>query len=198
MRRRRAAPHLAIKWWRAFAAIWNSVGIVMCDRALTACRATKPWCATCLNYGPALRPRQLAPDGPMFVFCAICDERDGAVNPTGPTSQRGRPSVHCWERARYWPLDETKRDLSFRILRAISRFDWLTTTELREVMGVPGLEDVTANNTFSKRISVLARDGFLRRRSIMEQPEYQITKLGRARIASWINASVEAKASIAA
>lgn len=196
-RRIRMAPHLAVKWWRSFAAIWSSVGIVMCDRVISASGALRPRCATCLSHGPALRPRQLSPDG-MFVFCAVCDERDGAVNATGPTDKRGRPRVRRWERARYAPIDETKRDLSFRILRAVSRFDWISTTELREVLGVAGLESVTENNTFAKRISVLTADGFLKRRHVLELAEYQITELGHRRIASWTNAAIEQKPSIAA
>lgn len=198
MRRPVCSPRQRTKWWDAFTAAWNVVGALACDRRLTKSGRPRPCCATCLSYGPDLRPRQLAPDGALFVFCAKCDEQDGAVNPTGPDGKRGKSPVRCWERARYWPIDESERDLSFRILRTIQRFDWLTTTELREVMGIPGLEDVTANNTFAKRISVMTADGFLRRRIVSEFAEYQITKLGRARIASWINAAIEQKPSIAA
>lgn len=104
-----------------------------------------------------------------------------------------------WQRVNYWPLDEIERDLSFRILRTVNRFDWVTSGDVADLMGVPmSIVDPVAHNTFSVRISYLTKHGFMRRRHIMEFPEYQITDLGRARIEILTRASFEAKASIAA
>ena len=194
--RRVVSDRQRTKWWDAFTAAWNSMAVVVADRYLTASKLSRSWCSNCLAYGPGIRPRHL--DGRLVLFCERCDERDAASNPNGPDDRRGKPRVERCLRSKYWPLDESERDLSFRILRTLARFDWLTTTEMRELMGIAGLENKTENNTFAKRVSVLARDGFLRRRDTMEMPEYQITNLGRSRIDNWMQAAVENKRSIAA
>lgn len=172
----------------------------MHERSLAEMRPYRPWCATCLAYGPALRPRSV--DGTVFLFCEGCDDHDVRTlvdapphHEVGAGPSRGRP----WRRKHYWPLDESERDPSFRILRIVQRFDWVTSGDVRELLGIAGVaDDRTAHNNFSVRISFLTRTGFLRRRHLLEFVEYQITDLGRARIENWTRAAIEQKGSIAA
>lgn len=128
----------------------------------------KPFCAMCLAYGPALRPRQLVDHGPLFLLCAGCDVSE----------PRRIPNY-----GRYTPFDTVERNISNRILRAVRRFDWITSMDLAEVLAIPAVAaDRTAHNNYSVALSRLARTGYLRRRREAGMTWYQITPLGRRRI----------------
>lgn len=87
---------------------------------------------------------------------------------------------------------------AFRILRVVQRFDWISSMEITDVLGIPSTSvDKCAHNNFSVSLSRLSRKGFLRRRRSLEWMEYQITNLGRARIENWQRAAIEDKRSIA-
>lgn len=161
----------------------------------------RAWCAICLSYGPGLRPRQLVEGGPIFILCGECDEADAATIRRYPprfTAPR-RGQAGGWQRRTYHPLDESERDLAFRILRAIQRFDWINSMELSDLLAIPSVTvDRRARNAYSVALSRLARNRFLSRRLLDEWIEYRITPLGRARIENWTRAAVEEKRSIAA
>lgn len=160
----------------------------------------RSFCSICTNYGPELRPRQLTDAGPIFIICRRCDETDAETIRQRPAQYaiRRRTTVR-WQRHCYQPIDESERDLGFRILRAVQRFDWVSSIELIEVLAIPSVTiHRQLHNNYSVQLSRLNRKKFLRRRHILEWMEYQITALGLARIESWERAAVETKASITA
>ena len=134
----------------------------------------------------------------MFILCERCDSSE-------PETVASRPATFAvksrrgggWQRTTYIPLDVTKSDLAFRILRCVQRHDWISSLDIREQLGIAGVSDRLELNNYSVRLSRLRRDGFLERRDVLEFPEYRITNLGRARIENWLRCAVEKKASIA-
>lgn len=143
------------------------------------------FCAICINTGPALLPRQIESGGPLFLLCARCRWFDAS-----PSARSGR---------KYLPLDEAESALSYRILRAVRRFDWISSVDLSELLCIPAVStDHRARNAFSVSLSRLARGGCLRRRLQHPWTEYRITARGLARIESVVRSAVEAKGSIAA
>lgn len=157
---------------------------------------TRPFCAICTNLGPELRPRQFSAGGPVFIICRRCDESE-------PTTIRSRPAVHRAPRGsrhrHYIAFDELANDLAFRILRTVQRFDWVSSMEITDALGIPvSAADPREHNRFSVSLSRLFRKGYLRRRDILEWCEYQITQRGLARIETSERSVVENKRSIAA
>lgn len=156
----------------------------------------KPWCAICLSYGPDLRPRQLSQGGPLFILCRDCDESETPTIRNRPARYRHRAETR---HRVYRPIDENERDMSFRILRCVQRFDWVSSIEICDALGIPGAAlHRQLHNNYSVSLSRLYRKGFLRRRHVLEWHEYQITSKGLARIESCERAVVENKRSIAA
>lgn len=156
------------------------------------------WCAICVNDGPSLRPCQLTADGPVFLLCRSCDEADAITI-------RSRPARHVVARrvlkrksqARYLPLDESEGAMTYRILRAIRRFDWINSVDLSELLEIPSsTTDLHARNTYSVALSRLARNGSLQRRYKPPLTEYRITARGLARIEHTLRSAVEDKRSI--
>ncbi len=143
------------------------------------------FCAICTEPGPLLRPRQIVRGGPIFQLCARCDEFD--------------PSPAHRSDRKYLPLDEAEHALSYRILRAVRRFDWISSVDLSELLCIPPAStDRNARNAFSVSLSRLARGGCLRRRFAHPFTEYQIAARGLARIEQTMRSAVEAKRSLAA
>lgn len=162
---------------------------------------SRPFCAICLRCVLPLRSRQLDMNGPIFQLCRRCDEQDAVTircrRAQYRTPYRGQSGG--WQRKTYTPIDESECDLAFRILRTVQRFDWISSVDLSEVLGIPSCTaDRVLRNNYSVMLSRLARKKFLRRRYEHPNTEYQITRLGLSRIENLERAAVEAKESIAA
>jgi len=166
--------------------------------------APRPFCASCINEGPGLRPRQLDEGGPLFLLCARCDSEVPGRG-WAPTPVAGAK----WTGSRYFPLDEIQRDMPIMILKAIRRFDWLRSDELSDSLDIPStIEDYKERNRFGVALSRMCREGYIESKVVRakvirngysrrhtgyhEWREYRITALGVAKLEWCLGATLAA------
>lgn len=163
-----------------------------------------PFCASCTREGPGLRPRRLDDDGPLFLFCERCDsEVPGRKRVRGPGGTK-------WIGSRYYPLDELERALPIMILKALRRSDWVSASELAEMLTIPSISAGRQHrNKFSVQLSRMAREGYVESKDVRARAlpgksyskhhpgyhgwkEYRITPLGIAKLEWSLGATLAA------
>jgi len=131
------------------------------------------------------RAAKLCPCGreprPGFKQCARCNDAGGAKY-----------------QIKYRPLDEVLGSTRVRLLRALTRFEWIDSLTLFEALGVPSwwTDDDRMNperGAYTQMLSRITRSGLVERRRTIERGrcdgmndslEYRITSAGRAELAS--------------
>lgn len=129
---------------------------------MVALAARAKFCAICIRDTGRLALRCLEPGGQLYSVCEDCDSE--ASEPIRLPKPPGRK----------YAMHES----ALAILRAAHRFDWISSGNLRESLGIPNwIEDRKRYDRFTAMMCRMTRSGYLRSRQ-REFLEYQITELG--------------------
>lgn len=173
-------------------------GPVLCDKGgCIACaqkrerdrllRTNAPLHASCGICGGTygLHRDQLETGGPVFTICANCEgeveaqldaKRKLDALPRG--GGRGQAGDHGPRRC-YAPIDETASNMRFALLRTIRHFDWATSAQLADAMGIPPWDvDKHRRNYFDHAITHLTKAGHIERTGDRMSFAYRITTTG--------------------